>query len=83
MKLKVKIRYFALYRDLSGKSDETMDLKDGSTLDSLLDEVRESHPIFSKQSGEFLLAVNEEYAAPETVLKDGDEVAIFPNVSGG
>lgn len=81
--MKVKIRYFALYRDLSGKSDETMDLKDGSTLDSLLDEVRESHPIFRKQSGEFLLAVNEEYAAPETVLKDGDEVAIFPNVSGG
>lgn len=81
--MKVKIRYFALYRDLSGRSDETLDLEDGSTLTKLLEEVKKSHPILKQQSGQFLLAVNEEYAAPETVLREGDEVAIFPNVSGG
>jgi molybdopterin converting factor small subunit len=30
-----------------------------------------------------MLAVNQEYATPETVLKAGDEVAIIPPVSGG
>lgn len=81
--MNVKVRYFALYRDLSGKSDESISLDDGSTLESLLKEVKRSHPIFEKQPGQFLLAVNEEYARPDTVLKEGDEVAIFPNVSGG
>jgi MoaE-MoaD fusion protein len=30
-----------------------------------------------------LFAVNQEYATPETALKDNDELAIFPPVSGG
>lgn len=81
--MKIKIRYFALYKDLSGTSDETVNLSDGATLSNLLEEVKKSHPIFDKQSGQFLLAVNAEYAEPEKVLREGDEVAIFPNVSGG
>lgn len=81
--MKVRIRYFALYRDLSGKSDETVEIKEGSTLRNLMDAVKEVHPILGKQTGEFLLALNEEYANQETVLNEGDEVAIFPNVSGG
>lgn len=83
MNLKVKIRYFALYRDLSGKSDEILDVNEGSTLATLLDSVKKVHPIFEKQPGEFLLALNEEYAERDAVLSEGDEVAIFPNVSGG
>jgi len=30
-----------------------------------------------------LAAVNHEYAAPDTPVKDGDEVAFFPPVTGG
>ena len=81
--MRVKIRYFALYRDLSGKSDEVMDISEGSTVQAILDAVKRAHPIFEKQQGEFLLAINEEYASGNTVIKEGDEVAIFPNVSGG
>lgn len=83
MKLKIRVRYFALYRDLSGMSDETLELSEGTTLGRLVEEVKRTHPIFNKQSGQFLLAVNESYADVSAVLNDGDEVAIFPNVSGG
>ncbi len=81
--MKVRVRYFALYRDLAGREEEEINLVDGSSLDVLMNEVKQSHPIFSKQSGEFLLAVNAEYAPREKVLTEGDEVAIFPSVSGG
>lgn len=81
--MKIRVRYFALYRDLAGKPDETVSMEEGSTLGSLLEQVKGSHPLFNKQQGQFLLAVNEEYAEPEKVLREGDEVAIFPNVSGG
>lgn len=83
MSLKVRIRYFALYRDLSGKSEETLNVDEGTSVGNVLESVRDAHPIFRKQGGNVLLAVNEEYADPETVLMDGDEIAIFPNVSGG
>ena len=35
------------------------------------------------RGGTLLVAVNREYAAATTVLKDGDEVALFPPVTGG
>jgi molybdopterin converting factor small subunit len=35
------------------------------------------------RGGSLLVAVNREYAPAATALKDGDEVALFPPVSGG
>lgn len=81
--MKVRIRYFALYRDLTGVDEEELNVADNSSLGVLVNEVKDLHPIFRSQPGEFLLAVNAEYSPSNRVLSEGDEVAIFPNVSGG
>jgi molybdopterin converting factor small subunit len=40
-------------------------------------------PGLEEWAGRTWIAVNRHYAAPETVLQDCDEVALFPPVSGG
>ncbi len=83
MNMRIKVRYFALYRELAGTEQEFVTVQEGSSLGRLLEGVRKAHPILDKQAGELLLAVNAEYSPADRVLTDGDEVAIFPSVSGG
>ena len=84
--MKVTIRYFARLREMVGKEREVFDMggSDG-TLGSLLQRLGDGEgPL-----GEFLsdrpvlLAVNGAYADRGTALQEGDEVALFPPVSGG
>lgn len=52
-----------------------------STVKSVVDQLIQEHPIL--ENHKLLIAVNEEYADANTILNDGDEVAIFTAVSGG
>ena len=67
---------FARYRDLLGF--ERIELPAAPTLDALL-----ADPLFAKLPKDALLAVNQEFADRGAALKDGDEVALLPPVSGG
>ena len=67
---------FARYRDLLGF--ERVELSAAPTLDALL-----ADPRFAKLPKDALLAVNQEFADRGAALKDGDEVALLPPVSGG
>jgi MoaE-MoaD fusion protein len=53
------------------------------TLASAFQQLVETYPDLERFGRSLLFAVNEEYATAETQLKDGDELAIFPPVSGG
>lgn len=72
----ITILAFARYRALLGF--ERMELPCVPTLGALLEDVR-----FAKLPKDALLAVNQEFAERDTALKDGDEVALLPPVSGG
>lgn len=50
------------------------------TVKELLRELRENHSI---ETDSFIVAVNEEYADLDDVIKSGDTVALIPPVSGG
>lgn len=67
---------FARYRDLLGF--ERVELPPAPTLDALL-----ANPRFAKLPKDALLAINQEFAERAAALKDGDEVALLPPVSGG
>lgn len=69
---------FARYRPLLGFDRLELPLPDPPVLESLL-----AQEPFRPLPTEALLAVNQAFARRDAVLKDGDEVALMPPVSGG
>jgi molybdopterin converting factor subunit 1 len=81
--MRVNVLYFGTLKDLFASVGAPVDLPDGATVDSLLSFLRAQT---SKQSDVWrtlAVAVNQEYAALSTTLREGDEVALLPPVSGG
>jgi molybdopterin converting factor subunit 1 len=79
----VRVRAFALLREALGAAELAVTLPSGADVSALLARLIEDHPDAQLPSRRFTTAVNRAYAPPETVLSDGDEVALIPPVSGG
>ncbi|MDE3105149.1 MAG: molybdopterin converting factor subunit 1 [Acidobacteriota bacterium] len=79
--MRVRVLYFAALRDHAGCEREDVELAEGGTVAALLEQVRPRAAGFSWSS--IAVAVNEQYAQPQTELHEGDEVALLPPVSGG
>ena len=79
----IQMRYFAFVREQLGKSKETIELADGSTVGQVLDIVLASSPRLSNARSAMMIMVNQAYQPIDHVLANGDEVAIIPPVSGG
>ncbi|MBM4265119.1 MAG: molybdopterin converting factor subunit 1 [Deltaproteobacteria bacterium] len=78
----IRILLFASLRERTGERALTREVAEGTTAADLLAELRRDLPAL-RASGRISLAVNEEYCEPERLLRDGDEVALIPPVSGG
>jgi MoaD family protein len=77
----VRVRLFAVLRELAGASDAQVS---GRTVGELADALSASYgDRFAQIVGVSSFVVNGERAARDTVVAEGDEVAILPPVSGG
>lgn len=74
----VTLRLFAGLKQAAGFKEKQIELAEGATVGDLLDGLPE---IITART--FYVAVNQNYARRETVLRAGDEVALLPPVSGG
>lgn len=81
--MRVTVRYFAGHRDITGLAEERIDLADGATVGALWEQLVAHYPRLEGYSGRLLYAVNQEFGSLATELRDGDEVAFIPPVSGG
>ncbi len=81
--MQVTIRFFATLRDRAGVPETTLELDGQHTVGALLDRLAEEFPELEPSLGSALVAVNEEYAFRDEPIKEGDEIALFPPVSGG
>ena len=79
----VRIRLFARLRELAGTGDLTRDVGDDATASDAWGVLVREFPALADYSRNVACAVNEEYAQWSSRLKDGDEVAFLPPVSGG
>ena len=77
--MKVKVKLFASLRDELGYSEKMIDISEGDTLNDVWKTISRG----SNWRDEILMAVNMDYASADALLKDGDEVAFFPPVTGG
>ncbi len=81
--MNINVRYFAGHRDITGRAEERVELGAGATVGTLWEGLLARYPRLAGYSGRLLYAVNQEYSTLATELRDGDEVAFVPPVSGG
>lgn len=82
----IVVRYFAAIKEKIGKDQDLFEIESGgTTLQKILDRIADRYPHVRSvlSSKNFLFAVNQEMSSPETELKDDDEIAILPPLSGG
>jgi molybdopterin converting factor subunit 1 len=79
----VTIRLFARLREIAGAAELARDLPDGATARTAWDALARDFPALDDYRAAVSCAVNEEYSRLTTALKEGDEVAFLPPVSGG
>jgi len=93
--MRVRVLYFGVLKERFGAAEEAVELSNGGTVGELIRVLRERSSKSERTAGSAMasglesvwgslaVAVNREYASADAVLREGDEVALLPPVSGG
>lgn len=81
--MKVRLRFFALLREVVGFEEVEKDVSEGTTTGDLLQELVTEHPKLGQYAGVTQVAVNHEMVGLKHKVQPEDEVAFLPPVSGG
>ena len=81
--MRVRLLYFAILRDITGKSGDEIDLPEGTRASDIWSRLRAEHRELARYERPPMTAVNEAYVSSDQLLHDGDEVAFIPPVAGG
>jgi molybdopterin synthase catalytic subunit len=81
--MEVVVRYFAIIREIVGRSVERLQLSESATAGEVFDGLVEEHPRLERLKPVTMLMVNKVYVTEDHKLRDGDELALIPPVSGG
>jgi len=81
--MRIRVRLFAAYRERVGRSELEMDMPEGATAGDALRRLAQEYPALQGLLEATAIAVNREYVGLGRDLKEGDEVALLPPVSGG
>ena len=79
----VKVLFFGLLKDVTGRAEDRLDLADGSQLDGVFRHYAEKYPKLGEMARSIVMARNHEFADLSSPVTDGDEIAFLPPVSGG
>lgn len=78
----ITLLLFASYAEVLGASSVDVELPRESTVGDVISAIRSRHGA-ERLPPTPLVAVNERYASLDTLVRDGDEVALIPPVAGG
>jgi molybdopterin synthase catalytic subunit len=81
--MNVRIRLFAIQRELAGTREVVLELPDGASIEDAWAALVARFPLLRPGRSAVRFARNGAYADPDDALADGDEVACIPPVSGG
>jgi len=81
--MEITIRYFAIYREVTGRDRESLEVADGTTVGDLRRELQRRYPRLEDVLARSVYAVNRRYVPVGTTLQDGDELVFIPPMGGG
>jgi molybdopterin converting factor subunit 1 len=81
--MSIRVLFFASLADVAGMRETTVDASAVTDVNSVFDIFVEKFPALGDYRASLLVALNAEFARPESPVRDGDELAFFPPVSGG
>jgi molybdopterin converting factor subunit 1 len=79
--MKVAVRFFARCREIAGEKQKEIEIEDGMMLQDIKELLLNEYPDLKNEK--LIVSLNHKYAKPDTRLKEDDEIALFPPVSGG
>jgi molybdopterin synthase catalytic subunit len=81
--IRLRLFFFGAAREATGHAELNLSVQEDTTLHTLRASIFGRFPTLAPFGAALLTAVNEEYETGDVSLRDGDEVAFFPPVSGG
>jgi len=81
--MRVRVRLFAALREAFERPSLELELPAGSLVEDAWQALLRERPELAPHRGRLAFAVNRAYAAFDTPLREGDEVAFIPPVAGG
>src|SRR5579872_843557 len=81
--MQVRILFFGVLKDLTGRASDLLNLPEHATLADVVTHYEDINPRLNELAPSLALSINQEFAAPDSPLKEGDEIAFLPPVSGG
>jgi sulfur-carrier protein len=81
--MSIRVLFFASLADITGMRETTVDAASVTDVNSVFNHFVQTFPAMEKHRSSIMLALNTEFARPGSPVKDGDELAFFPPVSGG
>lgn len=81
--IKVKVKLFAVYQEIYKQEEISLNIPEKSQVKDILKIIIQEKPSLKNWENITKLAVNLEFVTPDFEVKDGDEIALIPPVSGG
>ena len=81
--IRVTVLFFGRLKDIASQARDSADCADATTIEQLFALYASRCPELAKYRSSVVASRNQEFAAWDTPLHSGDEVAFLPPVSGG
>jgi molybdopterin converting factor subunit 1 len=81
--VRVKVLFFGMLKDIVGRAEDHIEVADGSCLESVFTCYARQFPRLTDLQASIVLACNQEFCDRSAAIREGDEIAFLPPVSGG
>ena len=81
--MRIRVLFFGMLKEFVGRPEEECDFPNGTDLGAIFEHYAARYPRLKEMARSIVMARNQEFAEVSTIVRDGDEVAFLPPVSGG
>lgn len=81
--MKIRVRVYGRYRDITNKDSLLLNIGTGNTLGDVIDSFVKQYPVTEKDRSRMMVSKNKMYASFDTMITEDDEITLSPPVVSG